>query len=109
MLSDPKQLLIIDVREKWEVEEHGYIDGAKNIPLGEIEAALALPSVDFEKKYGFDKHDFGRTVVCYCRSGARSQEACKRLIRIGVNSVNYAGSFIDWFGKTYPMKNQPRK
>ena len=54
---------LIDVREPMELEMDGNIDGAKNIPLGEVE----------------DRQDeilsIEKPVILFCRSGNRSGKA----------------------------------
>jgi molybdopterin/thiamine biosynthesis adenylyltransferase/rhodanese-related sulfurtransferase len=58
----PEQLLFIDVREEYEFEED-FLDGI-NIPLPDLPEKIAdLPSQ--------------KTIVFYCRSGARSKMAAK--------------------------------
>ena len=50
---------LIDVREPMELEMDGYIEGAENIPLGEVEERK-------EEILAIDK-----PVVLFCRSGNR--------------------------------------
>ena len=35
-------------------------------------------------------------ILVYCRSGRRSKEACKKLIRLGYSNVYDFGGIMDW-------------
>lgn len=69
-------MTIIDVREPYEYQA-GHVDGAANIPLGDIQ------SVDLPKD---------EEIVVYCRSGARSAQAQQILQSMGyahvMNGIN---------------------
>lgn len=71
--------ILIDVREDYEFKE-GHIPGAINIPLGNI------TNVD----YSLDK-----TLIVYCRSGNRSNQAAIKLKNMGYN-VKDMGGILDW-------------
>ncbi len=51
----------------------------------------------------------GEEVLCYCRSGNRSQMACLMLEHMGFkNTTNVAGGILDWkekFGDQQPAEN----
>lgn len=64
-------MTIIDVREPYEYQV-GHVDGALNIPLGDIQ------SVDLPKD---------EEIVVYCRSGARSAQAQQTLQSMGYTHV----------------------
>ncbi len=71
---------LIDVREPMELEMDGEIEGAQNIPLGEVEEhtdeILAIE----------------QPVVIFCRSGNRSGKALEYLQSQGLqNGVNGGG------------------
>ena len=74
--------MIIDVRTPEEYEE-GHVQGAVNIPVGDIEeghfGALADGGKDIP-------------LQLYCRSGARSAYACALLQSAGFTSVTNLGS-----------------
>jgi len=86
LLSENKELNIIDVREVDEVET-GKIPGSVNIPLGLIE---------------FRKHelDQSKEYIMVCRSGARSGQASQFLESHGFNVINMDGGMLTWEGKT---------
>lgn len=78
-LDDP---LLLDVREQDEYDA-GHAPGVVLHPLGDIPAVWSeLPS--------------DRTVLCICRSGARSASAAEFLRRQGVDAVNLEGGMQAW-------------
>ena len=75
---------IIDVREPHEYGGAlGHIDGAESIPLaGVTERAADLA---------------GDALLLVCRSGKRSEHACKQLLEAGASdATNLAGGMIAW-------------
>lgn len=71
--------ILIDVREDYEFRE-GHIPGAVNIPLGNI------TTVDYSKD---------KTLIVYCRSGNRSNQAAIKLKNMGYN-VKDMGGIVSW-------------
>lgn len=67
--------LLLDVRTREEYKS-GHLPGAINVPLDELQQAQ-LPQ--------------GRTVYAYCRSGARSAQACMWLKQAGYQAENLGG------------------
>lgn len=84
IIDNENNIVILDVREPEEVEE-GYIDGAVFIPLDKIEHMAYEVIPDRKVK-----------ILVYCRSGRRSKEACKKLIRLGYSNVYDFGGIMDW-------------
>ena len=80
--KDP--VLLIDVREKFEKE---LVDiGGDLIPLGQLTDRLA--DIESHKDH---------PVIIYCRSGARSAEACRMLMSRGFKNVrNLKGGILKW-------------
>ncbi len=76
---------LVDVREPAEFSAGlGHIDGARLIPLGQLESRLAELAPD-------------RPVVTVCRSGARSARAAAMLGKVGLRDVaNLAGGMLRW-------------
>ena len=74
---------LIDVREPMELEMDGHIDGAKNIPLGEVE----------------DRQDeilsLEKPVVIFCRSGNRSGKALEYLNSQGLKDGHNGGGWAE--------------
>jgi rhodanese-related sulfurtransferase len=82
---------LIDVREYAEFAG-GRVNGAKLIPLGEI-----------EKRHR--EIDHTQTVYVMCRSGRRSSEAQNRLKKLGFqNVVNVKGGFDEWKKENLPFE-----
>ena len=71
--------VLIDVREDYEFNE-GHIPGAVNISLGNIDSITYSTS---------------RTIIVYCKSGNRSNEAAIKLKNMGYN-VKDMGGIVDW-------------
>ncbi len=79
-----EDLNVIDVREKWEYDEFNI--GAKHIPLGELQTAIA----DLENWK--DKE-----VIIHCKSGGRSAAAKEFMMRQGFANVrNLLGGMMAW-------------
>ena len=75
---------IVDVRTEAEYET-AHIEGAILIPnetISDTQPEL-LPDLDAE-------------ILIYCRSGNRSSQAAKKLIKMGYTKINDFGGIIDW-------------
>lgn len=88
-VSQDKDAVILDVRTEEEFIE-GYIPNAKNI--------------DIYKGQGFldeiEKLDKSKNYYVYCRSGARSAQACALMKQQGIeNAFNLMGGITDWEGE----------
>ena len=84
-LEAGEELLLLDVREEFEVEL-ARISGARVIPLGQVEAALG----DLEPWRE-------RPIVIHCHHGGRSRQACELLLSKGFSRVdNLAGGIDAW-------------
>jgi len=87
--------VLVDVRAKAEYEV-SIIPGA--ITASQFEA-------DREKYQG-------RTVICYCTVGYRSEFYARKLIENGVAAKNFRGSILEWCEAQYPLETlegQPTK
>lgn len=74
---------LVDVREPMELEMDGSIDGAKNIPLGELEDRKdEILSVE-------------KPVVLFCRSGNRSGKALEFLQSHGLKDGYNGGGWAE--------------
>jgi phage shock protein E len=71
--------LYIDVRSPGEYAS-GWIDGAVNVPLGELESRI--------RTLAPDPH---RELILYCASGARSEFGCALLQQSGYTHVRNGG------------------
>jgi rhodanese-related sulfurtransferase len=88
-LENSTKAFLLDVRTPEEVED-GYIPNATNI--------------DIHLGQGFldeiEKLDKSKTYFVYCRSGARSGQACAIMNSVGFkNAYNLLGGFMNWEGE----------
>ncbi|WP_047420502.1 rhodanese-like domain-containing protein [Cellulophaga sp. Hel_I_12] len=88
-LKKDANAFLLDVRTAQEVAE-GYIPNATNI--------------DIHLGQGFlneiEKLDKSKTYFVYCRSGARSGQACAIMNSLGFeNAYNLVGGFMNWEGE----------
>jgi len=98
--------IIIDVREKNELDETGVIPGAYHIPLGDIESAFNAPNDEFKKKYNFNKPTSEDSIIFSCRSGKRSFVALEKALAVGFkNAKHYKGGWLDWEKHLSESKN----
>ncbi|MCS6834923.1 MAG: rhodanese-like domain-containing protein [Anaerolineae bacterium] len=81
---------LLDVRQPDEYQG-GHISGAKLIPLDELSARL-------------DELPKDRTIVCVCRSGARSSAAARQLVSAGYKALNLSGGMMSWEMNRLPIK-----
>ena len=73
--------IVIDVRTNEEYNE-GHIKGAINIPVDEIN------SITYNKD---------ETLIIYCATGVRSQNAINKLVDMGYTSLyNLDGGLLNW-------------
>ncbi len=85
IMDNEEQYLIVDVREE---EEYitGHADGARLFPVDDINENTAgeiIPSKDMP-------------VLIYCRTGARSALAARKLCALGYTRVYDIGSLVGW-------------
>jgi rhodanese-related sulfurtransferase len=81
--------LLLDVREDNEWES-GRAASATHIALNDVPDHLE----EFPKD---------RTIVCVCRSGARSGRATKFLVERGFDAVNLEGGMLAWSAEGEPF------
>ena len=88
-LENDSNAFILDVRTEEEVE-NGYIPNAVNIDIHLGQGFLdEIEKLDKQKKY-----------YVYCRSGARSAQACAIMNSVGFeNAFNLLGGFMNWEGE----------
>ena len=87
----PPGLPVLDVREPVEWQ-HGHIEGAVHIPLGELPQRLAEVPAD-------------ETLVV-CKVGGRSAQAVAWLAQQGYAAVNLDGGMLDWEAAGRPMVSE---
>ena len=88
MMAEESGYIILDVRTPEEFAEK-HIPNAINIPNETIgtDEISALPDKD-------------QLIMVYCRSGRRSKEAAKKLVKLGYTNIVEFGGIIDWKGET---------
>ena len=87
LMKETEGYILLDVRTKEEYES-GYIPGAINIPLSDINENVvsSLP-------------DKSQMILVYCRSGNRSKQAAEKLVALGYTNIVEFGGIIDWTGE----------
>jgi phage shock protein E len=90
-LADKKgDFVLIDVREADEVAEDGdggTIEGAVNIPLGQLIRKARQGGLDDLK---------GKTICTYCNGGYRGNIGADELNKKGFTSVTIDGGYAAW-------------
>ena len=91
-------VLLIDVRNRSELNSPGKIPKSVCVPLHEIlNGAFQLTNIKFQDRYGFERPKHSDTFVLACRSGRRILVAEKHLKGLGYQNIRiYSGSFNDW-------------
>ena len=92
LMAKEEGYILLDVRTKGEYES-GYIPGAINIPLSDIDEKIIsfLP-------------DKSQMILVYCRSGNRSREASDKLSKLGYSNVLEIGGINAWKGEIVKNK-----
>lgn len=92
LMEKEEGYILLDVRTKGEYES-GYIPGAINIPLSNIDEKIIsfLP-------------DKSQMILVYCRSGNRSREASDKLSKLGYSNVLEIGGINAWKGEIVKNK-----
>ncbi|XP_066214921.1 thiosulfate sulfurtransferase/rhodanese-like domain-containing protein 3 isoform X1 [Saccopteryx leptura] len=104
-LLKSKKIMLIDVRETWEILEHGKIPGSVNIPLDEVVEALQMNPENFKEKYNEVKPSKSDKLVFSCLAGVRSKKALDTAISLGFNSAqHYPGGWKEWATYEYSKK-----
>ena len=87
LMEESEGYILLDVRTKEEYES-GYIPGAINIPLSDINGNVvsSLP-------------DKSQMILVYCRSGNRSRQASDKLSRLGYTNIIEIGGINSWKGE----------
>jgi rhodanese-related sulfurtransferase len=84
-LAKGEKLNLVDVREPAENQEFNI--GGELIPLGKIQS-MEVDQLEELKN---------QEIICYCRSGNRSGQACQILDMLGfTNTKNLQGGMLAW-------------
>jgi rhodanese-related sulfurtransferase len=89
-LASDNKAYLLDVRTPEEFEE-GHVPNATMLDIRQPESFMeGVQSMDSSKHY-----------YIYCRSGARSAQACQVMNQMGIeNTYNLLGGFMEWEGDT---------
>ncbi len=82
-LDAGEDVYLLDVRNPDELEEHGMIAGAVNIPVDELETRLAEVPKD-------------KPIVTYCMRGGRASRAAELLLSNGYEQPIEFGGITAW-------------
>lgn len=86
-IQQEENTIVLDVRTAQEHNE-GYIEGAQLHDIMNGDFVNTVPTLDKTKTY-----------LIYCRSGARSANACSYLVQNGFENVyNLRGGILGWDG-----------
>ena len=83
------EILLVDVRERAELQASGTAKGAIHIPVSLIAMKADPKGPDFDKRFK------DKTVAVFCASGGRSGMAAQALQRLGYTAMNLGG-FSNW-------------
>ena len=89
-LASDNKAYLLDVRTPEEFKE-GHVPNATMLDIRQPESFMeGVQSMDSSKHY-----------YIYCRSGARSAQACQVMNQMGIeNTYNLLGGFMEWEGDT---------
>lgn len=92
-INQEEIMFLLDVRQPEEFADHGFISGARNIPVQELaERVKELPQ------------DLAYPVIAICESGSRSAYAVLYLNSCGYTEVkNLAFGMREWQSLGYPL------
>ena len=92
LIDSGEKVRLLDVRSANEFNQ-GIIEGGEFLPLHTLPVRLN----DFS-------NEDGETIVFYCRSGARSAQACMFAKQnTGLEALNLRGGIISWYQSGFPI------
>ncbi len=92
LLMNRSKVLILDVRDEAEFSD-GHIQGAKHVPLADLEGRLS----EFSKQKA-------KPVLVHCQSGMRSKNACKILAANEFTQLHQLeGGLAKWIEAKMPL------
>jgi rhodanese-related sulfurtransferase len=83
-MKDLKNYVILDVRTKEEYME------------GHFKDAILIPDYDIKDNIRIKMPDKHSPIFVYCRTGLRSEKACKIMIDLGYEKVYDFGGILNW-------------
>lgn len=84
MLDSDKKIILVDVRTQDEYNQ------------GKIAGSILIPDYDIAALSSSKLPDKDAKIIVYCRSGARSQGAAKKLVSLGYTNVYDMGGIMSW-------------
>ncbi|KAK2067554.1 hypothetical protein P8C59_001288 [Phyllachora maydis] len=100
IVKEPKNMVIVDVREASELQETGRIPGAIHIPITTQPDSFHVTDEEFEDRLGYPRPDKDTELLTYCRSGVRAHAAAEIARAAGWTKLGeYPGSWLDWTKK----------
>lgn len=85
-------VVLVDIRERDEIDSSGMIDGAVHVPRGVLEFYI-----DPSSSMHMGVFSAGKPVVFYCETGGRSLLAAKLAKDMGIaESVYLEGGYVAW-------------
>ena len=93
---DPGRDVLIDLRNKDELDESGRIDGAVHIPLDELRDRL-------------DELDKNKRYILFCAVGLRGYIGYRILSQHGFDVRNLSGGFKTWLGASEKIMAESKK
>jgi rhodanese-related sulfurtransferase len=97
---DEGGVVLVDLREREELDAQGAIPAAIHAPRGMLEFYA-----DASTPYHREEFDPAARIVLYCASGGRSALACKTLQDLGFQNVAHLdGGFKGWVAAGNPTK-----
>ncbi len=93
---DEEDNILIDLRNKKELETSGVIEGAWHIPLDKLRSRLS--ELDREKHY-----------IPFCAAGLRAYLGHRILVQNGLQSKNLSGGYITYLGGKEKIMKASRK
>jgi rhodanese-related sulfurtransferase len=94
-LMNQEDVVVLDVREPSEIVG------------GKIAKAVQVPASSLSKRVGeLEKHK-GKTILVYCKTGARSAAACRELSKHGFDKVySLNGGILAWQDAHLPISKK---
>lgn len=84
IIDEKDDIIILDVRTLAEFNN------------GHIEGAICLPNEAITNQTLEQLPDKKQEILIYCRSGNRSEQAARKLLKLGYQNVKDFGGIIDW-------------
>ena len=90
-IINSKNGLLIDIREKGELDKMGRVENSNHIPRGMLEFWLDPEGPYFKE----NKFDFKKKIILFCALGMRSALAAKSLMDMGFKNIAHVKGGFD--------------